>query len=157
VDIAERTEGYTLLEMLESRSDGDLAALDVDRKALDMELLFDALVEQVAQHRGAEAHLRAAQHHYQLAHKHEDADELYWTAVQIEHFQRVVPLYQDRCRRLHQQWSRYWNALLCHRFPDALYEALLEIADAEQRTMTEQMMVFLDEAVGRWYSGEGRT
>jgi len=44
VDTAEQTEGYTLLELLESRSDDDVAALDTDHKVFDMERLFDALI-----------------------------------------------------------------------------------------------------------------
>ena len=47
----EGADGRPLLEMLESRSDAEVAALDVDRKACDLDLLFGALVEKVAQHR----------------------------------------------------------------------------------------------------------
>jgi hypothetical protein len=155
VDTAERTEGYTLLAMLESRSDDDVAALDTDNKVCEMALLFDALVEQAAQHRAAEAHLRAAQHHQHMAYKHEDVDEIAGATAIIDHLERVVPLYTNRLLRLHQQWSRYWSALLCHRIPDELYEALLAIAEAEGRTLTEQMVVMLDEAVAQWQGQQG--
>jgi len=155
VDTAEQTEGYTLLELLESRSDDDVAALDTDHKVFDMERLFDALIEQVAQHRGAEVHVWEARHHHQLACKHEDIDEIAWTAVQIDEFQRLVSLEKEDLCRLHHQWLRYWNALLHNRFPDELYEALLAIAEAEGHTMIEQMVVFLDEAVAQWQGQQG--
>jgi hypothetical protein len=124
--------------MLEDRSDAEVAALDVDRRAFALDLLLHALVEKEAQHRAAAAHLREAQHHLRLAHKHEDASEMYWTSVQIEHFQRVVPVYAERCRRYWCQWSRYWEALLQARMPEDLYKAVQDIADVEGRAYLDR-------------------
>jgi hypothetical protein len=140
----------SLLELLEDRTDGDVLALTADRLALDLESLLEALVEEVAQHQVAEAHLREAAQHQRLASKHEDADELYWTTVQLDHFQRVLPRYAAQCRRYWVQWSRHWDALLKYRLPEDLHTALHAIADAEGRSGLEQIITFLRAGVAQW-------
>jgi hypothetical protein len=147
----------TLLQMLEDRSDAEVTALPADRLACDLDFLLEALVEEVAQHQVAEAHLREAAHHQRLAAKHEDADEVYWTTVQLDHFQRVVPRYAAQCRRYWQQWRRHWAALLKHRLPDALYDALETIAATEHRTLHEQIAQLLREGVARWQAQHPHT
>ena len=140
----------SLLERLEDRTDGDVLALTADRLALDLESLLEALVEEVAQHQVAESDWRAAQRLRRLAHKHEDVELRYWTAIEVEHFQRVVPQYAAQCTRYWQQWRRHWAALLKHRLPDALYDALEAIAAAEHRTLHEQILLVLRAGVARW-------
>jgi hypothetical protein len=151
------SERRSLIEMLEARSDTAVLALTADRLAQDLESLLEALVEEVAQHQVAEAHLREAAHHQRLAAKHEDADELYWTTVQLDHFQRVLPRYAAQCTRHWQQWRRHWAALLKHRLPDALYDALEMIAATERRTLHEQIIQVLWEGVGRWQAEHPQT
>ena len=140
----------SLLERLEERTAGDVLALTADRLALDLESLLEALVEEVAQHQVAESDWRAAQRLRRLAHKHEDVELLYWTAIEVEHFQRVKPQYAAQCRRYWQQWRRHWAALLKHRLPDALYDALETIAATEHRTLHEQLILVLRDGVARW-------
>jgi hypothetical protein len=140
----------SLLERLEDRTDGDVLALTADRLALDLECLLEALVEEVARHQVAASDWRAAQRLRRLAHKHEDVKLLYWTAREVEHFQRVKPQYAAQCRRYWQQWRRHWAALLKHRLPDALYDALETIAATEHRTLHEQLILVLRDGVARW-------
>ena len=56
---------------------------------------------------------------------------------------------------MHVQWQRHWQALLHNRIPDAVYDALLTIAEAEHRTFLEQMVLFLTEAVSQWQEKQG--
>jgi hypothetical protein len=62
----------------------------------------------------------------------------------------VVPVYTARCRRYRTQWQRHWDALLKHKIPDTLYDALEAIAAAEHCTMQEQIILLLRAGVARW-------
>ena len=145
----------TLLDALERRTDAEVAALDTDQKACDLDRIFAALIEHVALHRAAAVQLREAQHYYRLACKHEDTDETAWAAVALEHCEHEELVSQEQWIRLHVQWQRHWQALLHHRIPDAVYDALLTIAEAEHRTFLEQMVLFLTEAVSQWQEKQG--
>jgi hypothetical protein len=113
----------TLLQMLEERSDADVMALTADRLVCDLDFVLQALVQAKTRHHGADTDWRAAQRLRRYAHKHEDAELLYWTAIEVEHFQRVLPQYAAQCRRSWVQWSRHWDALLKYRLPEDLHEA----------------------------------
>ena len=147
----------SLLELLEDRTDGDVLALTADRLAQDLECLLDALVDEVAQHQVAASDWRAAQRLRRYAHKHEDAALIYWTHREVEHGERVVPRSAAQCTRYWQQWRRHWAALLKHRLPDALYDALETIAATEHRTLHEQIAQLLREGVARWQAQHPHT
>jgi hypothetical protein len=140
----------TLLQLLEERSDVEVTALTADRLAFDLDFLLQALVQAETRHHVADTDWRAAQRLRRHAHKHEDVELRYWTAIEVEHFQRVVPQYAAQCRRYWAQWWRHWDALLKYRLPEDLHTTLHAIADAEGRSGLDQIIVFLRAGVARW-------
>jgi hypothetical protein len=140
----------TLLQMLEDRSDAEVTALPADRLAFDMDFLLEALVDEVAQQKVAANELRATERLRRLAMKHEDLRLAQGLSEDAAYLQTVVPVYAARCGRYRTQWQRHWDALLKHKIPDTLYDALEMIAATEQRTLHEQLILVLHEAVAQW-------
>jgi hypothetical protein len=140
----------TLLQLLEERSDAEVTALTADRLAFDMDFLLEALVDEVAQHKVAANELRATERLRRLAMKHEDLRLAQGLSEDAAYLQTVVPVYAARCGRYRRQWQRHWDALLKHKIPDTLYDALEAIAAAEHCTLSEQIITLLRAGVAQW-------
>jgi hypothetical protein len=139
--------------MLESRTDAEVAALDTDRIAFDLDLLFWSLLQKEPQHQVARNELRATERLRRLAEKHEDLALAQGLADDAAYLQTVIPVYATRSTRCLRQWTRYWDALLKHRLPDELYEALDAIALVERRTLLEQLTLVVQAGVTQWQAG----
>jgi hypothetical protein len=144
------SERYTLLQMLEARSDAELAMLTCDQVSQALESLLDALVRKETLSHEAMNELRATERLGRLAMKHEDLELAQGLCEDAAYLRTVVPRYADICGRYWTQWHRYWDALLQYRLPDELHEALHTIAAAEHRTQLDQITLFLHEAVAAW-------
>jgi hypothetical protein len=131
------TEGRTLLQILEDRTDVEMMALPADELIFDLDLFFWNILAVHASWKGALQAFQLKSWVLDMASRHEDHIVERQCLRDLARLQTELPVTEAQCQRCLTQWHRLWDALLRYRIPDALHEMLEGIAEAEGCSVRE--------------------
>jgi len=143
------TEDRTLLELVEGRTDAEMMVLPADQLIFDLDLLFWNILAVHASWKGAVQAFQMKTWVLDMALRHEDRIAERQCLRDLALLQAALPAAEVQYQRSLVQWHRLWDALLKFRIPDDLHEAIEVIADSEGRSVREQILGYLREAVGK--------